>query len=662
MIAIGFDTETWPFAPGRQAPRLVCGQFYSHQNGAIVAARDDAARRFREIVTSLESHDLELVGLNIAFDLAVMANHDLTLMAPIVAALRAGRVWDVGIFERHRAVALGHLKSDPELRGAPPTFSLAELEKKYLETDRTALKKGPDTWRRRYHELDGIPVAEWPPEAVSYCEDDARNPVLIRDLQLERDGLPPLFRESVRHAFSYELARCRGWRTDGAAVADLEARLRQSVRESMPVLLAAGIVRPDGSENQTETKRRVHAVAGPGARLTRTGKKLERAGELPDPGTDAWLKYVATDADTLEECRGQDPALDAWTDVKVDRSELSTFIPKLRLGTQYPISPRWNLIVSSYRCSASQPNVQQQPRRSGVRECFVPRPGYVYSSTDFHVAELCSLAQLCLDLFGASELATVINAGRDPHLVFAADLAGVSYEVAAERYAARDKRIKELRQAAKAANFGIPGGLGKRALRSFARGYGVELTESEAGDLRESWLDRFPEMRLYFRWISQQCGALGSFTHHHPRTGFIRGDVGYTDGCNHGFQHLTAVGCKEAMADVQERCFLGARGQLWSSWPELEAAIKAGEEDPLVGSYVIGMIHDELICEHPRSVAPEAADRVAELMVAAMNRWTPDVPASADAALMPRWFKDAEPVRDGAGRLMLWTPEGAVSV
>lgn len=637
MIPIGFDTETFPFAPGRQAPRLVCGQFYSHKHGAIVALRDEAARRFWQILAGLYDHDLEIVGLNLAFDFAVMSAHDMRFMRPIVDALRAGRVWDIGVYEMHRAVALGHMDYDPELRGAPPSFSLAELERKYLDQDRTAQKKGADAWRNRYGELDGIPVDQWPAQAVQYCEADARNPVLIRDLQLDRDGIPPLFRESIRHDFAYKLASARGWRTDGLAVAALEDRLIQSVRESIPTLHRAGIIRPDGSENQMETKRRVFAVMGEGARLTKTGKQKQAAGELPPAGSDGWLKYVATDAETLEACRGVDNELDTWTDVKVDRSELSTFIPKLKEGARYPISPRWRIIVKTYRCSASNPNIQQQPRRRGVRECFVPRPGYWYSSTDYHVAELCSLGQLCLDLFGFSELADTIRAGRDPHVVFAADLAGCSYEEATARRVAGDKRIKELRQASKAANFGIPGGLGARGLRGYAKGYGVILSESEAQDLRDRWMARFPEMPLYFRWVSDQCGAVGRFTHHHPRTGFIRGDVGYTDGCNHGFQHLTAVGCKQAMARVQETAFLEPESPLW-------------------GSYVIGMIHDELICEHPIPRAPAAADEVARIMVEEMNKWTPDVLACAEAALMRRWYKDAEPVRDSAGRLVPWQP------
>lgn len=628
---VGYDSETYPVAPGRKAPPMVCGSFAGGDlAGPVVELASAAKRRVWEL---LHRQDVELVGANIAFDLGVLCQEDPAFFPVVFRALDEGRIWCVTTYEALRAVSIDRRHYDPEI-GSVPKFSLAECVLKYVGRDRSAEKKGPDVWRGRYRELEGVPVERWPVEAVRYCEADALDPLLVRAAQLEAtDGELPLARESFRHAFAFYLMGARGVRTDAVAVAELEARLVEAVEAARPRLVEAGLLRKDGSENTKVTKGRVLALLGDGAPLTAKGKEVAEERDLTPAER---LKYTSTAEAVLELVAGQDRILDLWREVKADRKELSDFVPKLRAGAELPINPRWNAIVDTFRASCSGPNLQQQPRRPGVRECFVPRPGFLYCASDYHVAELCSLAQLLLDLFGFSTMAEEIRAGRDLHLVFAAELAGLSYEETVRRYRAGDARIKELRSAAKVANFGIPGGLGVDSLVSFARGYGVILTREEATDLRDRWLSRFPEMRRYFQWISQQCAG-GSFTHIHPRTGFVRGGVRYCDGANHGFQHLTACGAKDALYLVAREAY-------------------TDPTSPLYGSYPVIFVHDELIVEVRQDRAAAAAARISAIMVEAMSKYTPDIPSRADAALMRRWYKAAEPEHNAAGELVPWEP------
>jgi DNA polymerase I len=630
---VGFDTETELIGPGRLAPRLVVMSVMMEGNAPELVAHGEAPAVFRAMLEASVRGELELVGCNVAFDLAVFCHADPSLIPLVFDAVDAGGVYDVRIAEVLRAVALDRLEYDPEI-GRPPTFALAELETKYLGSDRSAEKKAPDAWRLRYAELLDVPLEQWPPDAVAYCHADARGPVEVALAQRKANrGDLPLLRDSIRHAFALHLMSARGVRTDGATVAALRLHLEELVEAASFRLQAAGILRRDGTEDTQATKARVLKALGTAAPLTKTGKTvLDRDGELT---ANQRLKYTSTDDESLDACGGADPILDLWREVKRNRKELGTNLPVLEKGAQYPINARFNPIVSTFRTSCSDPNIQQQPRRSGVRECFVPRPGYVFCSVDYHVAELCSLAQCLLDLFGASAMADELRAGRDLHVVFAADLAGISYDEAKALSKAKDPRIKELRQASKAANFGIPGGLGAAALARYAKGYGVILSESEAVDLRNKWLARFPEMRNYFRHVSDQCRG-GTFEHRHPRTGFLRGGVGYTDGCNHAFQHLTAAGAKEALYRVTREAYTDRSSALW-------------------GTYPIMFVHDEIIAEVPQATAHEAAHRIAEVMVATMNRYTPDVPARAEPALMRRWYKGAEPVYVD-GRLVPWEP------
>jgi DNA polymerase-1 len=628
---VGFDTETELIGPGRLAPRLVVLSVMLEGAAPRLIDRWTAPAAFRVLLEGALRGELELVGCNVAFDLAVFCQADPTLIPLVFDVLDAGGVYDVRIAEVLRAVSLDRLDYDPEI-GRPPSFALAELETKYLGSDRSAEKKAPDAWRLRYAELADVPVEDWPPDARAYCEADARGPVEVALAQRRvNGGDPPLLRESIRHAFALHLMSARGVRTDGAAVRALRLHLEELVEAASARLKAAGVLRRDGTEDTRETKRRVRAALGDAAPLTATGKRvLDDVGELTE---DQRIKYTATDDEALDACEGVDPVLDLWREVKKDRKELGTFVPVLERGAVWPINARFNPIVATFRTSCKDPNLQQQPRRSGVRECFVPRPGYVLCSVDYHVAELCSLAQCLLDLFGASAMADELRAGRDLHVVFAADLAGIPYEDAKALAKAKDPRIKELRQAAKAANFGIPGGLGAAALARYAKGYGVILSEVEAVDLRNKWLARFPEMRAYFRHVSDQCRG-GTFRHLHPRTGFVRGGVGYTDGCNHAFQHLTAAGAKEALYRVTREAYTVRTSPLW-------------------GTYPLIFVHDEIIAEVPEDRAHEAAHRIAEVMVETMNLYTPDVPARAEPALMRRWYKAADPVYVD-GRLVPW--------
>ena len=44
-------------------------------------------------------------------------------------------------------------------------------------------------------------------------------------------------------------------------------------------------------------------------------------------------------------------------------------------------------------------------------------------------------------------------------------------------------------------------------------------------------------------------------------------------------------------------------------------------------------------------------------MVDIMSEYMPDIPVKADAHLMRRWYKSAEPVHNADGVLIPWEPE-----
>jgi DNA polymerase I-like protein with 3'-5' exonuclease and polymerase domains len=127
---------------------------------------------------------------------------------------------------------------------------------------------------------------------------------------------------------------------------------------------------------------------------------------------------------------------------------------------------------------------------------FVPDDGKKLFTGDYSVAELRTLAATCRARFGTSRLGEVIAKGADPHAFTAATIQGKSMEEFLALKDSNPSAFKQARQAAKAVNFGIPGGLGAKTLVAYARDtYGVSLTAEESEEFRKKLInDVYPEL------------------------------------------------------------------------------------------------------------------------------------------------------------------------
>ena len=144
-------------------------------------------------------------------------------------------------------------------------------------------------------------------------------------------------------------------------------------------------------------------------------------------------------------------------------------------------------------------------------------------------------------------------------------------------------------------------------------------------------------MRDYFKHISSIVGGdRGTVEQFVSKR--VRGGVQFTQAANSYFQGLAADGAKAALFEVSRRCY-------------------TSPESALFGSRPIMFIHDEIIMESPFDKAPEAAEELAAVMKTTMARYTPDIPIKTTVALMGRWYKNAEAVRDERGRLTAWRPD-----
>lgn len=655
MNIFGYDTETHRFRPGCMSPPVVCATYDADGAGnhGIIVGRD-AIRRFTHetLDWAIEGAGENIIaGSYIAYDFSVfLANFwdDKELVRKIFAAYEARAILCTQVVEKLLDIAEGGLQKDER------AYSLGSLASKYLDV--TLDKSGPV--RTSYSELDGVPLAQWPKDAVDYAIDDAKASRGVTVAQLLRASemeysLPDAPEQSYAD-FCLRLLSNWGVRTEESRIIALDNDTQAKLAILKTKLVGHGLY-------TTRTPKR-----GKFAGIEQGKKSVKVMQQLVTEAFTSSGKRVpltlsgrvSTEAVVLEDLNPEQyPQIADWLDFIGLEKTASTYIKRLYDGIHLPIHARFKSLVNTGRNSSSDPNLHNVPRLPGVRECYKARPGYVLVSSDFNSQEMRAWAEVCESILGWSKLAERYREDPDfdPHIAMAAgSLLGCSEEEAKARLKAGDKEAKDARQASKIANFGLPGGMGVNGLIRYARGYGVRWEDPNCprcilGDdydrnahgkldhacfaqgVREGWRRTWPEAAEYFRHVHSVVENVGYVIQLYSER--RRGGIGFTDGANTYFQGLAADASKAALCEVTRRCY-----SVESSW--------------LYGCRPIVLIHDEILMEAPEEYAHEAATEMVEVMEAAQAKFTPHVPPRASPALMRNWSKGAEAKYDLGGRLI----------
>lgn len=172
----------------------------------------------------------------------------------------------------------------------------------------------------------------------------------------------------------------------------------------------------------------------------------------------------------------------------------------------------------------------------------------------------------------------------------------------------------------------LPGGLGSSRFVTYAKGYGVSLTNSESYKLCTLWKSTFPEMKHHLKpqpMFDTGCEGLYMVK---TLTGRWRRKCVFCAALNTDFQGLAADCSKEA------------------GWRLFRS-----------GFFLVNFIHDEYIAEIPLdNHFTERCNLMAHIMRQAMQQITPDVKVKASPAAMLKWCKAAEEYYDGEGDLIPW--------
>jgi hypothetical protein len=349
---------------------------------------------------------------------------------------------------------------------------------------------------------------------------------------------------------------------------------------------------------------------------------------------------------------------------------LTTYLPFLEQGIAGPINVGANVLLETGRVSfgkgdaddAEAPGLLQTfPRSGGVRETIVAPDGWCMCSNDWNALEFANLGQAQKLITGRSPILDSINSGKDPHSILGAKMLDIGYDEFRTNLAgpATRKAFNAIRQGTKAGNFGFGGRMGPAKFAYTQRkqqiaGHGsmcrLMHREPEGGcgsvmldtwkkrpltnkvcescvivseELRLSWLDLW-ELKDLFNYVDGIDGIQdGQGEMITPGTGYIRGGLNVSAGCNQTFQHLGAYGAKLALIAISRECYVDRGTALFGCRP-------------------IIMAHDEVITLMPLAYAAEAAQRQTELMQWAMSQICPDATIGIEPALMRRWYKSAE--------------------
>jgi DNA polymerase I-like protein with 3'-5' exonuclease and polymerase domains len=306
----------------------------------------------------------------------------------------------------------------------------------------------------------------------------------------------------------------------------------------------------------------------------------------------------------------------AMLEIQTYEKLLSSFGPRLAQR----ISPvtgrihgRYNIAATkSGRFSASNPNLQQLPRRRAIDfpRCVVAAPGYRLISCDWSMVEMRAAAWLYHD----RALTRIFAAGRDIHSETAAAISGLPV----------DEISPEQRDGAKAINYGSIFGQGPQGLRESAfLNYGVEFSLVEAERACARFKKAYPELQQGLWDNYHLCQARGYIVIGAGRAvkAEWETDVGgrllYTRCCNLPIQGICADALLRAIAWLYSRL--------------KQARVHGGS---------VGAIHDELLLEIAEDDAEKARKILEDTMLEAFATTFPGAPTSgvATAKIGRTWW------------------------
>lgn len=262
------------------------------------------------------------------------------------------------------------------------------------------------------------------------------------------------------------------------------------------------------------------------------------------------------------------------------------------------LHPSYNQMGAwSGRMSCGHPNIQQIPRSQAFRGCFSAPVGRKLVIADYSQIELRVIAQIS----GDSRMIEAYRNGEDLHrltasLVLKKDMKSIT---------------KQERQAAKAVNFGLVFGMGARGLMMYAgETYGVEMSLDEAELFKRRFFQGYRGLEAWHRKIQREKPSVSRTLAGRKHT--YSTDSGLSARYNTPVQGTAADILKNALGMLYE-------------------ALQGTD------TYIVAVVHDEVVLECDESKSRETAQLLTETMERAGKRYLTDVPVTAEASVADSW-------------------------
>ena len=397
---VGMDTET-ELIVDHNYPDVVCLQVWSPELSHFVWWED--IDQYLDIFQEVNPH-AHYVFHNAPFDLGVMNNHK-----TLFNALEQDRLHDTYVIDSMCCAKFdGYIKKDRKLDQIAKRRLGIVVDKD--ESIRLTFKRSMGR--------DGVSEAH-----KQYAMKD---PKVTYDLaKIMSWNTYPTEPRKVRMMVALEDISKRGFLTDTATRIALTEKFQKEVDETTEALADWGWY-PKEKGNEAVIQ---HILKGVEADM---GIKFERTP----------TGKIKTTDDALEPIEG-DEFVDSFKKRAHASKMISTYLGEGKIDADGRARTRFNLAVTM-RTTSSNPNIQNVPRKGGIRGMFVPPPGFLLSAVDYSQLELCALAESCYRRFGFSKLMDTINAGIDCHKYMATFYTGKAIE----------HIDKSERQLAKVCNFG----------------------------------------------------------------------------------------------------------------------------------------------------------------------------------------------------------------
>ena len=264
----------------------------------------------------------------------------------------------------------------------------------------------------------------------------------------------------------------------------------------------------------------------------------------------------------------------------------------------------------SHNCS--NPNLQQVPRDPEFRAAAEAPEGWTFVSAYLGQTEL----RLAASISGDVTMRNAFKQGEDLHTLTAK-------AIYAEEFESADKvQVKQMRQVAKSANFGLLYGSGAKGLREYAGAMDIIMSHEEADSIRTTFLETYDGIAKWQkhnaaeaydsagnRWAETRIPGSGLRR-------YLPGELNrLTTRCNTPVQGAGAAVLKNALA------------ALWSHiYQASEFEVK-----------LCAVIHDEILCLVREGEEEKWKQVLTEVMESAEALWLGDVPPLAEAAAGKTW-------------------------